>query len=99
LLEFEPHEQELHYEVPIHKMLSYTESRTLLAYKLLHGSSHLVAYRPSRAGFVTRARNALTIRQEQRRGGRRSAQGTGHEHGVGVAFVGDRERVPPETTL
>src|SRR4051794_11347397 len=46
LLEFEPHEQQLHYELPIRELLQYAARRGLEHYGVYHGSSHLVVYRP-----------------------------------------------------
>lgn len=48
LLEYGPHEQELHHELPIGRLLLRTATRGLAEYHTYHGSSHLVLYRPGR---------------------------------------------------
>lgn len=50
LLEFDVHEQKLHYELPIRGLLLYAARRKLVLYRVFHGSSHLVLYRPEPAG-------------------------------------------------
>jgi SAM-dependent methyltransferase len=57
LLEFDPHEQELHYALPISDLLLYAARRRLETYRLLHGSSHLVMYRPEQVGVPGRMLN------------------------------------------
>jgi SAM-dependent methyltransferase len=57
LLEFEPHGQELHYELPIGRLLRYAAGRQLEAYEIHHGSSHLILYRPRPAPVMRRLRN------------------------------------------
>jgi SAM-dependent methyltransferase len=66
LLEFDPNEQELHYPLPMRALLRHVASRDLVAYDFLHGSSHLVAYRPNLVSPVQRARNAVRIAAEHR---------------------------------
>lgn len=56
-LEFDAHEQELHYELPIRRLLSYAAKRRLELYRLLHDTSHLVIYRPAPAALPRRAVN------------------------------------------
>jgi SAM-dependent methyltransferase len=46
LLEFEQHEQELHYELPIRDLLLHAARRRLELYRVFHGSSHLMLYGP-----------------------------------------------------
>src|SRR2546429_420182 len=41
LLEFEPNEQELHYEIPIPDVLRHAARAGLESYRVYHGSSHL----------------------------------------------------------
>lgn len=50
LLEFGPHEQELHYELPIRALLGRAARRRLRVYRTFYGSSHLLAYGRERAG-------------------------------------------------
>jgi hypothetical protein len=57
LLEYDENEQELHYELPIRKLVLRAAARGLERYRLLHGTSHLIAYRPGRAGPARRATN------------------------------------------
>jgi SAM-dependent methyltransferase len=61
LLEFEPHEQELHYELPIPELLRYAARRGLEHYRVYHGSSHLIAYRPDKVGLARYARNLARL--------------------------------------
>ena len=49
LLEFDEHEQELHYELPIPEILRHAADRGLERYRIHYGSSHLVLYRPEPA--------------------------------------------------
>jgi hypothetical protein len=65
LLEFEPHEQQLHYELPIRDLLVYAARRGLEHYGIYHGSSHLIAYRPERAGGARAARNLARVAGER----------------------------------
>ncbi|HUC36592.1 MAG TPA: methyltransferase domain-containing protein [Acidimicrobiales bacterium] len=74
-LEFDPNEQELHYELPIEDLLRYVERRHLEAYELLHGTSHLVLYNPAPAGTLRRARNRALVAATRLR--RRLGQRTG----------------------
>ena len=64
LLEFDEHEQELHYELPIPDMLGYTAERGLERYRVYYGSSHLVLYRPERVSGARRLRNRLAVAAE-----------------------------------
>lgn len=61
LLEFDPHEQELHYELPIGDLLRYAARRGLEHYGVYHGSSHLVLYRPEPAGPARRVVNLARL--------------------------------------
>jgi 2-polyprenyl-3-methyl-5-hydroxy-6-metoxy-1,4-benzoquinol methylase len=65
LLEFDPNEQELHYELPIGDLLRYTAGRRLELYRILHGTSHLVLYGPQPVGRLQRARNLARIAAER----------------------------------
>ena len=70
-LEFDPNEQYLHYELPIPDLLRHVADRELEEYRLLHGSSHLVLYRPRMAGLLRRARNRALLAATGRAGRRR----------------------------
>ena len=76
LLEFDPHEQELHYELPIRDLLRYAARHKLEHYRVYHGSSHLMLYRPEPAGpgrrLVNQAR--LAAGRLRRRGDRPDGQ-------------------------
>jgi SAM-dependent methyltransferase len=65
LLEFDEHEQELHYELPIHELLAHIGQRTLILYEILHGSSHFVIYDPTKSARLRAARQGLRIRAER----------------------------------
>jgi SAM-dependent methyltransferase len=67
LLEFDPHEQELHYELPIREMVGYAAQRELELYRVFWGSSHLVAYRPQHAGPARRMMNRVRVARERMR--------------------------------
>ena len=71
LLEIDHHEHELHYPLPIDELLAHAAARQLVSYQVLHGSSHLVAYRPEPAGRVrawcNRVRIAATRHSRRRR--------------------------------
>jgi len=54
LLAPEPGDQDLHHELPIGSILGHAARQGLVAYRVLHGRSHLVLYRPGRAGPVGR---------------------------------------------
>jgi SAM-dependent methyltransferase len=60
-LEYDENEQDLHYELPIPELLRYTADRGLVAYRLMHGTSHLVLYRPERVGPPQKAINRLRV--------------------------------------
>jgi SAM-dependent methyltransferase len=57
LLEYDPHEQALHYELPIRDLLLHTASFQLERYRIYHRTSHLVLYRPRPASPPRRAVN------------------------------------------
>ena len=67
LLEFDPNEQMLHYELPISDLLRYAARKRLEVYRTLHGTSHLVLYRPETAGRVQRLRNLAGLAAERLR--------------------------------
>jgi SAM-dependent methyltransferase len=49
-----PFDQDLHHELPVRRLLAHAARRRLVAYRLLHGRSHLVLYRPEPAGALAR---------------------------------------------
>jgi hypothetical protein len=57
LLEFDSHEQDLHHPLAIDELVAHAADRDLVSYQLLHGSSHLIAYRPRLVGAAARLRN------------------------------------------
>lgn len=61
LLEFDEHEQELHYELPIPALLRYARSRGLERYRVLHGTSHLILYRPEPVQGLRRGRSLAQV--------------------------------------
>lgn len=61
LLEFDEHEQELHYELPIRELLLHAARRGLVSYQVLHGSSHLVLYRPGPVQLPRRLVNLVRL--------------------------------------
>lgn len=61
LLEFDPHEQELHYELPIRDLLRYATHRRLELYRLLYGTSHLLLYRPELVKTPRRFANSARL--------------------------------------
>jgi SAM-dependent methyltransferase len=65
LLEFEPNEQALHYELPIRDMLRYAADRGLENYELHYGTSHLVLYRPEPASTGRRVLNRVRLAAER----------------------------------
>jgi SAM-dependent methyltransferase len=60
-LEFDPNEQELHHELPIGRLLRYAASHRMRIYRVLHGTSHLVAYQAERATAVGRVANVARV--------------------------------------
>ena len=60
-LEYDPNEQLLHYELPMAKLLRHAVSRELMAYRVHHGSSHLVLYRSRAASGARRIRSAAVF--------------------------------------
>jgi SAM-dependent methyltransferase len=67
-----PDDSELHHELPIRDLLLHAADRGLVSYRIHHGRSHLVAYRPDREGWWSRvggrARLASGILRELLRG-------------------------------
>lgn len=57
LLEAEPGDQELHHELPTAELLRHAARRTLVRYRVLHGRSHLLVYRPEPTGRIGRLAN------------------------------------------
>lgn len=61
LLEPEPDDQELHHELPVAELRRHVGRRELVRYRVLHGRSHLVVYRPELAGAPARVANRARI--------------------------------------
>jgi SAM-dependent methyltransferase len=70
----EDHDQPLHHPLAVGELLRHAAERDLRLYRVLHGSSHLVAYRPDRAGPARRMANRLRVAavRARRRAGRPS---------------------------
>ena len=49
-----PGDQALHHDLPMRELLAHAARRRLVAYRVLHGRSHLVLYRSEPAGPVAR---------------------------------------------
>lgn len=49
-LEPDPHDTDLHHDLPIRRLLAHAERRGLLRYRLYHGRSHFVIYRSPASG-------------------------------------------------
>ena len=60
-LEFDPHEQDIHHELPIRDLVRYAALQRLELYKVLYGTSHLVLYRPGSPGLLGQLRNLATV--------------------------------------
>jgi SAM-dependent methyltransferase len=50
-----PFDQDLHHELPVGRLLRHAAARRLVSYRLLHGRSHLVLYRPEPAPLLAHA--------------------------------------------
>jgi SAM-dependent methyltransferase len=61
LLGPEPGDQDLHHELPIEEILARAARLQLVSYKLLHGRSHLVLYRPEEARLAGRVRGRARL--------------------------------------
>ena len=61
LLEYDAHEQELHYELPIRALLLRAAARDLRLYRVMYGTSHLVAYGPGTVSVPRRAANTAQL--------------------------------------
>lgn len=72
-LEFDPHEEDVHHELPISDLLHNIAQKRLEFYRVLHGTSHLVLYRPQKANLVQRARNRALLALRAPRASTRSA--------------------------
>lgn len=71
LLAPDPFDQDLHHELPIRAMLRHVTRQRLVAYRLLHGRSHLVLYRPERSTPLGRALGLARIAAGRARAPRR----------------------------
>ena len=60
-LEPEPGDQDLHRELPVRRLVTHAARRRLVAYRVLHGRSHLVLYRPEPAGLAGWAASLLRL--------------------------------------
>ncbi|MFL5883516.1 MAG: class I SAM-dependent methyltransferase [Thermoleophilaceae bacterium] len=67
LLEFDEHEQELHHELPVNKLVRYAADRELETYRIYHGTSHLVLYRPDKVSPARRLVNRLRVARRRMR--------------------------------
>jgi SAM-dependent methyltransferase len=69
VLEAEPGETVLHHELPVRELIERAARNRLVSYRVLHGRSHLVCYRPMPAGAVGRlvARGRVAIERARRR--------------------------------
>jgi SAM-dependent methyltransferase len=62
LIEFDPHDYDMHRDLPIRGLLLHALRRELLLYKRHHeGRSHLVLYGSGRAPWTRRARSIATL--------------------------------------
>jgi SAM-dependent methyltransferase len=57
LLEFDAHEQELHYRLPINRILVHAARHDLKSYEVFYGTSHLLLYRPQLVSRLAYSRN------------------------------------------
>lgn len=57
----EPEDTPLHHALPLDDLIEHAAQRTLLAYRVLHGRSHLVVYRPQAASAPRRALNRSRV--------------------------------------
>jgi SAM-dependent methyltransferase len=64
-LEPEAGETDLHHELPVGELVDRAARRDLVAYRMLHGRSHLVAYSPERAGPWQRLRGRLRVARQR----------------------------------
>ena len=67
LLEFDEHEQELHHELPIPDLIDHAARRKLEAYRIYHGASHLLLYRPEPVRAPQRLLNRLRLARRRNR--------------------------------
>jgi SAM-dependent methyltransferase len=70
----EDHDQPLHHPLAVGDLLRHAAARDLKLYRVLHGSSHLVAYRPARPAAPRQMANRVRIAavRARRRAGRPS---------------------------
>ena len=61
LLEFDAHEQELHYPLPINRILLHAARRQLVGYRIHYGTSHLLLYGPRKVTRPKAARNVSVV--------------------------------------
>jgi SAM-dependent methyltransferase len=60
-LEPDPFDQELHRELPVRELVAHAARHRLVAYRVMHGRSHLVLYRPGRPGPLGRGASLLRL--------------------------------------
>ena len=65
LLESEPGETALHHELPVADLVRRAARRDLIAYRVLHGRSHLLVYSPAVASPWRRFRARLRVARER----------------------------------
>jgi SAM-dependent methyltransferase len=63
----EEHDQGLHHELPIGALVRHAAQRDLRFYRVFHGGSHLVIYRPQRSGGAGRLTGRLRVAVERAR--------------------------------
>lgn len=57
----EDHDQPLHHPLSVGELVRHAADRDLRLYRVLYGTSHLIAYRPRSVGPVRRAANRLRV--------------------------------------
>ncbi len=67
LLKPEPGDQDLHHELPVKKLVDRAAERHLISYRILHGRSHLIFYRPQMAPIARRLKQLATVRVRRAR--------------------------------
>jgi SAM-dependent methyltransferase len=65
LLEPEPHEQEIHHDLPITEILQHAASLGLISYRVHHGSSHLIGYSSRPLHWWARLQGRVMLARER----------------------------------
>ena len=60
-LEPEPHEQDLHHDLPVSDLVRHAANHRLLRYRIMYGGSHLVLYGSEPGGLAARAAGRARI--------------------------------------